>query len=363
MAEFLADSLEVSFELAGIASAPSTIEQRAEALLGQLSRLVPFQAARIGLLDPERGAPVSLVSQGYNEAVRAYYDSPAVLEEFELLGLDRARLPICIRDLPVPAGEVRGWAEYLRPAGFREGLAVGLFTPDGRHLGILGMNTDTEAHPTDAARNLIGQLASLIAYAVDPLRSIVAAARLIHDATAGIALARTGNPLPVPGMSTHPLLSQNSLVLAVVAQQLPGGPHYASFLCPYSTRENPDSHVRVTVLACLPQPACHLAAVVMVSPPGNLCKLTPRELEILGLLVEGWPNQRIAAAFGITARTVAARVEHILVKLDARTRALAAVRALNRGLYVPYPLARAAGDHVSPQNQAAGTCNHPKRGG
>lgn len=343
MGEFLADSFEVTFELAGIASAPSGIEERAEALLGQLRRVVPFQAARIGLLDPERGAPVSLVSQGYDEAVRAYYDTPAVLEEFELLGLDRAHRPICIRDLPVPPGEVRGWAEYLQPAGFREGLAVGLFTPDGRYLGVLGLNTDTEVHPTEAARDLIGQLVPLIAYAVDPLRSIVAAARLIHEATAGIALTRAGNSLPLPGIPTHPLLSQGSPVLAVVAQQLASGPHYASFLCPYSTREDLDSHVRVTVLACLPQPASCLAAVVMVSPPGNLCGLNPRELEILGLLVEGWPNQRIAAALGITARMVAAHVDQILVKLGARIRALAAVRALNRGLYVPHPLVHASG--------------------
>lgn len=154
-----------------------------------------IQAARIGLLDPERGAPISLVSHGYNEAVSAYHDSPAVVEEFELLGLDRERPPIRIRDLPVPPVQVRGWAEYLQPAGFREGLAVGLFTVDGRHLGVLGLNTDTEAHPTEAARHLIGRPVPMIAYAVDPLRSIVAAARLVRDASAGIVLTLGGNAL------------------------------------------------------------------------------------------------------------------------------------------------------------------------
>jgi DNA-binding NarL/FixJ family response regulator len=99
----------------------------------------------------------------------------------------------------------------------------------------------------------------------------------------------------------------------------------------------------VTVLACVPQPASYLAAVVMVSPPGDVCGLTRRELEILGLVVEGCSNQRIAAAFGITARTVAAHVEQILAKLGARTRAVAAIRSLNRGLYVPHPLVRSSG--------------------
>jgi DNA-binding CsgD family transcriptional regulator len=37
----------------------------------------------------------------------------------------------------------------------------------------------------------------------------------------------------------------------------------------------------------------------------------------------------------VAPRTVAAHVEHILAKLGAGTRALAAVRALGQGLYVP----------------------------
>lgn len=338
MAEFLAESHRVTFEVAGIASSTSRIEERAEALLEQLRRVVPFQAARIGLLDPERGAPASLASQGYDDAVSAYYDSPAVVEEFELLGLDRSRPPILIRDLPVSPAEVHGWAQFLQPAGFREGLAVGLFTADGRHLGVLGLNTDTEAHPTDAARDLIGRLAPMIAYAVDPMRSIVAVAELVHDATAGIVLTRAGNTLPVPGLPTHSLLSQDSPLLAVVAQQLAGAPHHMSFLCPYSEQEDLDSHVRVTVLPCAPQPGYCLAAIVVMSRPGALYGLTPRELAILGLLVEGWSNQRIAAALCITARTVATHVEYVLAKLGAQSRALAAVRALNQGLYVPHLL-------------------------
>lgn len=130
-------------------------------------------------------------------------------------------------------------------------------------------------------------------------------------------------------------------MLAVVAQQLAGARHYVSFLCPYSAQEeDPDSHVRVTVLPCQPQLACCPAAIVVMSSPGTLCGLTPRDLEILGLLVEGSSNQRIAAALCIKARTVATHVEQILVKLDTRSRALAAVRALNQGLYVPHPLAQ-----------------------
>jgi DNA-binding NarL/FixJ family response regulator len=67
----------------------------------------------------------------------------------------------------------------------------------------------------------------------------------------------------------------------------------------------------------------------------DLRGLTPRELEVLGLLIDGCSNQQIARALVVAPRTVAAHLEHILVKLGAPTRTLAAVRAEREGLYVP----------------------------
>ncbi|MCW2710079.1 MAG: Transcriptional regulator, liaR family, partial [Marmoricola sp.] len=63
--------------------------------------------------------------------------------------------------------------------------------------------------------------------------------------------------------------------------------------------------------------------------------LTPREMEVLGLVIDGLSNREIATALVVTPRTVAAHVEHILVKLDAPTRTLAAVRGERQGCYVP----------------------------
>jgi DNA-binding NarL/FixJ family response regulator len=126
----------------------------------------------------------------------------------------------------------------------------------------------------------------------------------------------------------------------VAARQLPSSGGYGSFLCPDAAHDPMhSSHVRITVLACPADAPQYLIAVVLLSPPGDLYGLTGRELEILGLLVEGWPNRRIGAALFIAPRTVAAHVEHILPKLGTPTRTLAAVRALRLGLYVPFPLA------------------------
>ena len=54
-------------------------------------------------------------------------------------------------------------------------------------------------------------------------------------------------------------------------------------------------------------------------------------------MIAGLSNRQIASALVVAQRTVAAHLEHILTKLDARTRTLAAVRAERDGLYVPGP--------------------------
>ena len=334
MVELPPGCLQVAVEVAGIAATPSRIEERAAALLEPLRLVVPFQGVWFGLLDPERGAHVLLVDQGHDDRIRGWCTSPGAVAEVELLGLHRTRLPMRLCDVPVPPAQLRSWAEYLWPAGFRECLGVPLFASDGRHLGQLGLHTETAAHPTEAARDLIGALAPLLAHAVDPLRTVAAAAQLVGGASAGVVLTLAGRPLPLPGLPTHPLLREGSTVLTVAARLAAGRPH-AVFLCPQAVPHPGAGHLRVTVLGCPTQPPHHLVAAVVLAPPGDLRGLTHRELEVLGLLVEGWTNARISAALVVAPRTVAAHVEHVLAKMGAGSRALAAVRALGQGLYVP----------------------------
>jgi hypothetical protein len=101
--------------------------------------------------------------------------------------------------------------------------------PDGRYLGELALLTDTTAHPTDHALDLISLLAPTIVEALDPLRSALVLAGMVGDATAGIVLTRAGEPLPLPGLASHLLLSAGSAVLAVAAAHLrPGFPPQAT---------------------------------------------------------------------------------------------------------------------------------------
>src|SRR5690349_4455383 len=137
---------KIAAEIARIASVPASIEERAQLLLEPLGRVVPFQGAWISLLDPESSEQPPLVCQGYPSGLRGYMAGPAGVAEIEMLGLDRAGATR-LSDLPIDLQQVPSWAEYLAPAGFRGGLTAGMFTPDGRYLGMLGLNTDSVAHP------------------------------------------------------------------------------------------------------------------------------------------------------------------------------------------------------------------------
>lgn len=326
-----ADAAAIATEVGRIAATPDEPTQRAAALLEALERLLPFDGAWLALRDDRRAGHESLVSSGWDHRTPTFLDGPVLVEEIEQLGMTRSPTPLRVADFPVPPSELRSWAECLLPAGLQEGLGMCLFAPDGRHLGFLGLFTASPAVPSDAARDLLAALGPALGQAVDSLRSAAAAARLVQSATAAVALTRAGRVLAVPGLDDHPALRQGSPVLTVAAALLEGP--QTSFLLP--APDEPGGFLTITVLDVPEDGPFHLTAVVVLSPCGDLRTLTRRELEVLGLLVAGGHNNEIARRLRVTPRTVATHVEHILLKLDADSRALAAVRAERRGLYVP----------------------------
>jgi DNA-binding CsgD family transcriptional regulator len=150
-----------------------------------------------------------------------------------------------------------------------------------------------------------------------------------------VVLCRDSPSRPLPGLGGDALLGPGSPVVTIARSHLDDGQVFASFLWPRGGRHAPDGHVRVTVLASPGEAPASVLGTVVLSSVGDLRGLTPRELEVLGLLVEGCSNQEIARALVVAPRTVAAHLEHVLAKLDAPSRTLAAVRAEREGLYVP----------------------------
>jgi NarL family two-component system response regulator YdfI len=68
-----------------------------------------------------------------------------------------------------------------------------------------------------------------------------------------------------------------------------------------------------------------------VSPP-LVEALTPREIEVLGMMVEGWGNKEISARLGISEHTVKFHVASIMGKLNASSRTEAVTSGIRHGL-------------------------------
>ena len=335
-----ADAVRIASEVARIAATHARPADRAAALLEPLHRVLPFDGAWLALRDEGRRGHRSLVSAGWDRRTAAYLDGPVLVDEIEQLGMTRSHRPLRVADFPSPPGELRSWAECLLPAGLCEGLGMCLFAGDGRHVGFLGLFTVSAEVPSDDARDLLEALGPIVAQAVDPLTSAAAAARTVHAATAAALLTRSGGVEVLPGLPGHAALRLGS-PLPAAALELLDGPQ-ASFLLPAPAE--PGGYLRVTALD-VPDDAPHdLLAIVVLSACGDLHGLTPRELEVLGLLIAGRHNAQAAQDLSVTPRTIATHIEHILTKLDADTRALAAVRAQRRGLYVP-PALSGRGEH------------------
>ena len=60
--------------------------------------------------------------------------------------------------------------------------------------------------------------------------------------------------------------------------------------------------------------------------------LSPREIEVLGLVAEGMPNKAVARTLSISETMVETHLAHIFTKLDVDDRTAAVTVALNRGI-------------------------------
>ena len=65
-----------------------------------------------------------------------------------------------------------------------------------------------------------------------------------------------------------------------------------------------------------------------------LSDLTPREIEVLRLVLAGQTNKAIAAAFCISEKTVEFHLNHIYTKIGTHTRMLAVLWAIRQGIEI-----------------------------
>lgn len=286
-------------KLAAIAASPGPVHERAQALLAELHDHVPFDGAWMALAEPGGTGYTSLASTDLEASSVRYLSGPQMASDIELTGADHERPPTSLSDVPWSPDDLQTWAECLLPAGFHETLSAALFEDGGRHVGFITVLFQSKDPPSQAVRRQLARVLPRLAAGIDPVRALGAAAALISGARAGVVLLPGDGVDRLPGLCDDELLAAGSALVAAARDAISEGANYVSFLWPRGSRE----------------------------------------LEVLGHLVEGCSNLEIARALGVAPRTVAAHLEHILCKLDAPSRTLAAVRAARAGLYVP--LARA----------------------
>src|SRR4051794_26936754 len=146
---------ELQREIPRLAAPSATVHERAAEILQQLGRILPFDAGWLAVRDPERCRHVPLATTAAAAPLREYFGRPEADEEVDQLGLNGRRPPMLASEIPSPLSEVRAWADYLLPAGFRQGVAAGLFTADGRHIGFLSLLSADASRPTPADRRLV----------------------------------------------------------------------------------------------------------------------------------------------------------------------------------------------------------------
>jgi len=171
---------ELRLEFARLAASSATIQERAAEILEQLGRIVAFDVGWLALRDPELRRHVPLATAGDAEPLREYFARPEADDDVESLGLNRLRPPILASEIPGPLSEVRAWGEHLLPAGLRQGLAVGLFTSGGRHVGFLSLLSADRSHPSHAERNVVAACTTVIADGIDRTREIAETTRAIQ---------------------------------------------------------------------------------------------------------------------------------------------------------------------------------------
>ncbi len=192
--------------LAETAAWAGSTSERAQALLQTLRPIVPFDGAWLALTDPLGHGYHSLASVDLDGSTVEFLSGPVNARDIEVTGTDRARPPLSPSDLPYPVDELPTWADCLIPAGIHEALAVSLFAPPGPTRRFPRSAVRSPEPPSQIARRRLGRLAPVLAHGIDPMRSIVTAARLVRDATAGAVLHADGGCEPLPGLRGDALL-------------------------------------------------------------------------------------------------------------------------------------------------------------
>ena len=318
--------LGLAMRLAAAAHGPATPERAATALLETLSEHARVLAAAVTAFDPVAGTHSVLASTGYRQDVLDYLHSPAFLRDdvgYQLLVQRPDRRARCWRDVDPDYETSPSVLQVFRPAGFAGGASARLTTTDGRYTGDLHLNSDDPGEPSPTVLATLHHVVPLLAAANDVTRRLTTVLTELGPAVHAAAVTRSGQLLPLPDHTPPTFLRDGSATVDGIAEWRSGRgcPQHAVYHCAHGV-----DWYRVRLVAVA---GGTLVAVVPTAPPHGL---TRRELEVLTQLCEGLLNVSIARRLGISERTVAHHVEHLLAKIGVSSRTAATRLAVEEGL-------------------------------
>lgn len=322
----MANALRFAARLAAAAHG-STVPARAAAdILLELSTQVPVRAAALTSFNPITTEHTTLCSTGYPTSVLEYLQSKQFLEDdvgYRLLVDMPAQKARCWRDTGVPYADTLSARQVFGPAGYGGGATARLTTVDGRYTGDLHVSTESADLPDDSTMSVLNEIASVLAASTDTTRRIsLLAAELDGSGKTAAVISRDAAVLPLPDHQVPPV-ARNSPLPALVEQWRARRPQTQQAQY-HHIAGGEWWHLRLAPIA----EGTLLCAALVAAP----CDLTAREAQVLTLLSNGLLTATIARRLGISERTAAHHIEHILRKLRVSSRAEAARRAAEDGL-------------------------------
>lgn len=308
--------------LAAAASGGAGGREAAAAVIEELRAITPIAAAAIDEWHPVANAIRPLVTSGYSEAVTAHLSGPGFLVDdsgYQKLVNNPRRHALSWGDV-VNYTESRSVLEVFKPAGFSGGATARLMTRDGRYTGNLHFSTANDSSLPNGVMEALHWAAPAIANAIDLSRSWRTLVEAMEEGD--LAVLVVGQSVhQIPGLPLLPIVPEPETI-RLIEQTASGG---ATTAWLWGER---GQWYRLRV--CAVRGGCLVWGRAIEVPH----QLTGRELAVLTLLAQGLANTSIARRLGISERTTAHHIEHLMAKLEAPNRAAAAVRAVEEGLRV-----------------------------
>ncbi len=313
------DPRDLALRLATAASSASSARSAADEVLAELRGQPAVAAVGLHVREALTGRHVPLASSGYEAPVLDHLAGPGFLQDdvgYRLLVTDPTRRARCWRDVEsyTSTPSVR---DVFGPAGFCGGATARLVTRDGRWTGDLHVSTRSEGAPAPDVVAALHHAAPALAAAVDTTRWLGVLCTALGPQAAASVVAVDGRLHRLP--DRLPLLPDDPRLLAAVRSR-----HRREGDGAWYWR-GPSGWYRLRMVGVA-------GGVLVVGRPEDLPRgLSLRELEVLTLLAEGLSNHALGRRLGISERTAAHHVEHVLAKCGAPSRASAAVRAVRDG--------------------------------